>query len=223
MVIERKVLPSLLSAPFDRLGEAVRALEAAGCRLLHYDVMDGHFVPNLTIGPLIISSLAPHTASEFDVHPMVTNPEVVYPWFLLDRVRSITIHGEATPNLHALLMKIRAEGKLAGVSLNPATPIDSLVYVLPYLDLVQVMTVNPGFGGQSFLPEIIPKIRALRALRDEKQAEFIIQVDGGINTETLDTVLQSGAEEIVAGNAIFGASDPVSAYLDFDRRVRQAG
>ena len=221
MVIRRRILPSILSAPFDRLGEAVLVLEQEGCRLLHYDVMDGHFVPNLTIGPLVISSLAPHCASDFDVHLMVTNPETVYSWFVLDRVRSITVHGETAPNLHALLMRIREKGKLAGVSLNPATPIDGLAYVLPHLDLVQVMTVNPGFGGQELLPETVPKIRALRALREEQGANFLIQVDGGINAETLEAVLEAGADELLVGYAIFSAADPAAAYRDFEQRVQQ--
>lgn len=221
MVIRRKILPSLLSAPFDRLGEAIHPLEQLGCRLFHYDVMDGHLVPNLTVGPLVISSLAPHCASDFDVHLMVTNPEVVYRWFVLDRVRTITVHIEATPNLHALLMQIRASGKLAGVSLNPATPVDGLVHVLPCVDLVQVLTVNPGFGGQELLPETLPKIRSLRALRDEHGSEFFIQVDGGINATTLDAVLQAGADELVVGHGIFDASDPVAAYRDLDQRVQQ--
>jgi ribulose-phosphate 3-epimerase len=222
-VVQRTILPSLLSAPFDRLGDAIRPLEQMGCRLIHYDVMDGHFVPNLTFGPLVISSLAPHCSSDFDVHLMVTNPETVYPWFVLDRVRTITVHGEATPNLHALLMRIRDAGKLAGVSLNPATPVDGLAYVLPYVDLVQVLTVNPGFGGQGILLETVPKICALRALRDEHGAEFLIQVDGGINAMTLDTVLEAGAEELVIGHAIFDAADPAAAYCDLDRRVKQFG
>jgi len=216
----RKIVPSLLSAPFDRLGEAVRAVEKAGCRLFHYDVMDGHFVPNLTVGPLIIRSLAPHCESSFDVHLMVTNPETVYEWFLLERVRSITIHGEATPNLHALLMKIRTSNKLAGVSLNPATPLDQLEYVIPYLDLVQIMTVNPGFGGQALLPEILPKITAVRELRKKCEAGFIIQVDGGINSETLHRVIKAGAEEIVAGNAVFGESDPAAEYRNLESRLQ---
>lgn len=215
----KKILPSLLSAPFDRLGESIRALERAGCHLFHYDVMDGHFVPNLTIGPLIIRSLLPHCKSEFDVHLMVTNPETVFPWFLLDRVRSITVHAEATPHLHALLMKIRAENRLAGVSLNPATPVDCLKYVLPVLDLVLVMTVNPGFGGQKYLPEAGRKIRELYELRERTSADFLIQVDGGINAQTIRTVLDLGVEEIVAGNAIYGTPDPVRAYQELSDQL----
>ncbi len=217
----RKIVPSLLSAPFDRLGEAVAPLEQAGCRLFHYDVMDGHFVPNLTVGPLVIRSLAPHCQSNFDVHLMVTNPEVVYTWFLSERVRSITVHGEATPNLHALLMNIRASNRLAGVSLNPATPIDHLNHVVRYLDLVQVMTVNPGFGGQKLLPEMLSKIRAVHRLREEHEAGFIIQVDGGINRDTLGRVVEAGAEEIIAGNAVFGAPEPAVEYQTLEAMVHE--
>ncbi len=218
-MIERRILPSLLSAPFDRLGESIRSLEEAGCRLVHFDVMDGHFVPNLTVGPLVISALVPHCMSEFDVHLMVTDPERMYEWFLLDRVRSITVHGEATANLHALLKRIRASGKMAGVALNPATVPETLAYVLRQLDLVQVMTVNPGFGGQDFLPETLPKIRELARLRKREGMRFIIQVDGGINSNTIQTVLDAGADEVVIGHGIFNAPDPVAAYRRFQAEL----
>lgn len=187
--------------------------------LVHFDVMDGHFVPNLTVGPPVISALVPHCRSDFDVHLMVTDPERMYGWFLLDRVRSITVHGEATANLHALLNGIRASGKMAGVSLNPATGPENLIYVLPQLDLVQVMTVNPGFGGQEFLPETLPKIRALAQLREKEGAKFLIQVDGGINSKTMDAVLEAGADELVIGHGIFHAPDPIAAYRRFQEEL----
>lgn len=208
-----QVLPSLLSAPFDRLAEAVRPLEKEGCRLLHVDVMDGHFVPNLTMGPLVIQGLLPVCQSQFDVHLMVTNPLEVVPWFELDRVRSITVHAEADAHLHVTLERIRKGGRLAGVSVNPGTSLECLRYLgRDQLDLLLIMTVDPGRGGQAFLEFTRAKIRDAVRIRAELGADFIIQVDGGINERNIGSIVADGAEELVAGNAVFGAPDSVAAY-----------
>ncbi len=207
-----RVLPSLLSAPFDRLGESVKELETEGCRLLHVDVMDGHFVPNLTMGPVVIDGLRPACESEFDVHLMVTNPSDVVPWFELERVRSITVHAEADAHLHALLKRIRDKGRLAGLSFNPGTPLDCLPYLLDQIDLVLIMSVNPGFGGQSFIEPMLDKIRETEELRRERHANFIIQVDGGIGVKTIEQTIRAGAEELVAGSAVFGDANPAQAF-----------
>ena len=221
MTPELKILPSLLSAPFDRLGEAARVVESQGCNLLHVDVMDGHFVPNLTMGPVAIDGLRDACHSEFDVHLMVTNPAEVAPWFERDRVRSITVHYETDPHLHVLLRRIRDNGRLAGVSFNPATPLDGLAWLLDVVDLVLIMTVNPGFGGQKYIEPMTQKIRDLARFRAERGANFIIQVDGGITAQTLPRAATAGAEEVVAGTAVFGASDPGQAYRELERVLRE--
>ncbi len=216
-----KILPSILSAPFDRLGEAVCEIEKAGCGLLHVDVMDGHFVPNLTMGPLVIDSLRPACKSEFDVHLMVSNPAQVIPWFERERVRSITIHAETEPHLHVRLRQIKEGGRLAGISFNPGTPLDCLPLVADQVDIVLIMTVNPGFGGQTFIEPMRAKIRETVAIRERCGKDFIIQVDGGVNDKTVALIAQDGAEELVAGNAVFGASDPAEAYRKLDDLLKQ--
>lgn len=217
-----RVLPSLLSAPFDRLGESVRALESEACRLLHVDVMDGHFVPNLTMGPVVIEGLRPTCASAFDVHLMVTNPADAVPWFELERVRGITVHAEADAHLHVLLRRIRDHGRIAGLSLNPGTPLDCIPHLLDQIDLVLIMTVNPGFSGQEFIRPMLRKIHDLVELRREYGADFIIQVDGGLNADTITDAVGAGAEELVAGNAVFGESDYPRAYRRLTHIARQA-
>jgi ribulose-phosphate 3-epimerase len=179
--------------------------------------MDGHFVPNITVGPLIIRSLGDRIKSRYDVHLMVSNPHVQLYWFDHEKVRSLTIHIEVSTNVHRDLMSIRELNKRAGISLKPATKVNTLEPILEYVDQVLVMTVNPGFGGQQFLPEMLSKIEYLARKRDEMGYPYVIQVDGGINEETIQLALQAGADEFVAGSAIFERPDPVAAY----RRLSQ--
>ncbi|NLP37893.1 MAG: ribulose-phosphate 3-epimerase [Firmicutes bacterium] len=200
-----KIAPSLLSADFARLGEEVKKVEAAGAHWLHFDIMDGHFVPNLTMGPLIVRALRKHSSLFFDVHLMIEKPERYFEAFAQAGADLLTVSAEACTHLHRVLQQIRALGVKAGVALNPATPLSVLEYVLDELDLVLIMSVNPGFGGQEFIPAVLPKIRQLKKIVGDKAIE--IQVDGGINAQTAPLVKEAGATVLVAGTAIFGQDD----------------
>lgn len=206
------LLPSLLSADFYNLSKNILPLEAAGVRVLHFDVMDGHFVANLTFGPLVIECLQPHIQSGFDVHLMVENPDRMVPWFDLPSVNGITIHVEIPRDIRRILSDIQSRGKEAGITLDPPTPVESLKPYLSLVDRVLVMTVKAGMGGQSFIKETLQKIEHVARIREEKGYQYAIQVDGGINAETIGWVLEAGAEEIVCGSSVFRAPDPVQAY-----------
>lgn len=205
------ILPSLLSAPFDRLGESISELEQAGVGVFHYDVMDGHFVENLTMGPLIIQSLEGKVNSQFDVHLMVENPAKQTGWFDLPSVRSISIHVEASSNLSYDLEEIQKRGKLAGVVMNPNTPVNWLDPVLANVDQVLVMSVYPGLGGQKFIEETLESVRYLSQQKQERGYSYIIQIDGGINQHTIKQAADAGVEELVAGSAVFNQPSPVEA------------
>jgi ribulose-phosphate 3-epimerase len=199
------IAPSLLSADFARLGEEARAIEAAGADWLHLDVMDGAFVPNITFGPDVVRALRPHCALPFDVHLMVEAPDRFLEAFREAGADILSVHPEAGPHLHRTLKRIRELGARAGLVLNPATPVETAEWVLEDLDLILVMSVNPGFGGQGFIASQLKKIARLRRMIDDAKLPIILEVDGGVNAETAQRCREAGAEALVAGSAVFGA------------------
>jgi ribulose-phosphate 3-epimerase len=203
----KKIAPSILSADFSKLGEEIRAVEEAGADLIHIDVMDGHFVPNITIGPSMIESLRRITKLPFDVHLMIENPEKYIGAFVSAGSNLITVHVEAATHLHRLVQMIRDSGCKAGVSLNPATPLDQVEEILPDVDLLLVMTVNPGFGGQKFIKSMESKIRKSRNLVDRLSPDTLIEVDGGITLQNIKAVSDAGADIFVAGASVFKSGD----------------
>ena len=201
------IAPSILSADFSRLGEEIKAVEAAGADVIHIDVMDGHFVPNITIGPLVVKAARQVTDLPLDVHLMITQPDRYLQDFIDAGADWVTVHVEACTHLHRTLGYIRSQGKKAGAVLNPATSLSTLEYVLAELDLVMLMSVNPGFGGQSFIESSLEKISRLRAMLDQVNPEAGIEVDGGISPATIARVAKAGANIFVAGSAVYGAAD----------------
>ena len=202
-----KLAPSILSADFARLLEDVKKVEKAGCEYLHIDVMDGHFVPNITLGPAIVKSLRKDVNMVFDAHLMIENPDNYIKEFADAGCDIIVVHQEACTHLHRTIQNIKSHGVKAGVALNPATPIETIKYVLEDVDMVLLMSVNPGFGGQSYISVVTKKIKELRALIDEMGLDIDIEVDGGVKPSNISEVVNAGANVIVAGSAIFNAGD----------------
>lgn len=208
-LIKNKILiaPSLLSADFSNLKEEVRKIEEADADILHLDIMDGRFVPNITFGPLVVSALRPHSKLIFDVHLMIVEPEKYIKDFAKAGADWISVHAEATIHLHRAILKIKELGKKAGVALNPHTPLNILEYILDDLDYVVIMTVDPGFGGQKFIKNCLPKIEKLKEILEKKEKTILIEVDGGINKDTAPLVIKAGANVLVAGSAVFEKED----------------
>ncbi len=201
------VAPSILSADFARLGDEVAAVERAGADLLHIDVMDGHFVPNLTVGPPIVEALKKVTKLPLDVHLMITNADAFIPDFAEAGADYLTVHVEACPHLHRTIQSIKERGVKAGVTLNPATPIQSIQDILPDVDLVLIMSVNPGFGGQRFIPSVLSKVTVARTMLDRIKSTALLEVDGGIKIDNVAQVVAAGATVLVAGSAVFSSPD----------------
>ncbi len=217
-----RIAPSILSADFGRLAEEIGAVEAAGADLIHVDVMDGHFVPNLTIGPMIVEVARKATRLPLDVHLMISNADLYLERYAQAGADIIAVHAEACTHLHRTVQAIRALGKKPCVVLNPATPLDAVEYVLEQLDMVLIMSVNPGFGGQSFIDAVLPKIEALRSRIEERCLDIDIEVDGGIKADNAARVASAGATVIVSGSGVFGAGDYRTAIQTMRERATEA-
>jgi ribulose-phosphate 3-epimerase len=217
-----EILPSILSADFARLGEEIAKVERAGASMLHVDVMDGHFVPNISIGIPVVESIRKITRLKLDVHLMISDPDKYAPEFIRAGADHVLVHQEACLHLDRTLRMIRSEGALAGVVLNPATPISTLSEVLDLVDHVLIMSVNPGFGGQTFIPNALRKIQALSRRRKELGLNFAIEIDGGVGPDNAGDITRAGCDWLVAGSSIFHTPDPGQAFVGLQRAAREA-
>lgn len=213
-----KIAPSILAADFARLGEQVRAASDAGAEYIHIDIMDGHFVPNLTMGPVVVSSIRKHSTLPFDVHLMIEKPEQFIPQFADAGANLLTVHVEACVHLHRVIEQIHAVGLKAGVAINPHTPLVMLEEILPYVAEVNVMTVNPGFGGQAFIESMFPKIARLRKMADAHNPDLDIEVDGGVDRHTAPRCVEAGANVLIAGTSVFGPGATIAEHIAALRR-----
>ena len=211
----KQLAPSILSADFSRLGECVCQIEKAGADIIHVDVMDGHFVPNISFGAAVMKSLCGKTGMPFDVHLMIEDPDRYLEDFITDNTEYITVHAEACVHLHRTIQHIKSSGAKAGVAVNPATPLSAVECVLEDVDMILIMSVNPGFGGQKFISSVLPKIRNLDELRRENNLDFTIEIDGGINPYNVKTVTDAGVDIVVAGSSVFGAADIEARVKEF--------
>lgn len=214
-----EIVPSILSADFTRLGEQVRAVDEAGARRIQIDVMDGHFVPNITMGPMVVEAVRSVTSSVLEAHLMITNPQEYIETFAKAGADVIIVHQEVCPHLHRVLKQIKDTGKQTGVAINPSTPVFLLKDMLPFIDLLLVMTINPGFGGQDFIPETLPKIAEARRMVQERGLNIDIEVDGGVHAGTIPQIVRAGANLLVAGSAVYSKTKPVSETM---RTLKQA-
>lgn len=215
------IAPSILSADFSKLGEEVKAVEAAGADWIHADVMDGHFVPNITIGPLIVEAVKRVTTLPIDVHLMIENPDNYIPAFAKAGASWISVQVETCAHLNRSVQLIKENGAKAGVVLNPSTPVDTVEWILEYVDFVLIMSVNPGFGGQAFIPNSLNKIKVLRRLIQDKELSTLIEVDGGVNEGTIADVSAAGTDVFVAGSAIFGSRDYQKTIQSFRKKIEK--
>jgi ribulose-phosphate 3-epimerase len=220
--MKKKLAPSILSADFTRLGEEVAAVTAAGADYIHVDVMDGHFVPNITIGPLVVEAVRSSTTVPLDVHLMISQPDLYLQDFIEAGADILGVHIEILPHVHRTIERIKELGAKASVTLNPATPLATLEYVLDIVDQVLIMSVNPGFGGQKFIETVVSKIRGLRQTIDERGLAVELEVDGGINLETISQVAQAGADVFVAGSAVFSTPDYAETLRLFREKIKEA-
>lgn len=218
-----EILPSILASDFSRLGEQVAQLEAVGCRMLHFDVMDGHFVPNFTMGPPVLAALRKITRMTLDVHLMIADPDRYVPVFIEAGADQVLVHQEACPHLDRTLRLIQSEGARAGVAINPATPVSMLDEVLDVADYVLAMSVNPGFGGQRFIPNTLDKVRRLAHRKRDRGLHFPIEIDGGVTNENVAQVVNAGVEWVVAGSSIFHSVNPGAAFGEMLQLARAGG
>ncbi len=217
-----EILPSILAADFARLGEQIAAVERGGASVIHVDVMDGHFVPNLTLGPPVVASIRKVTKAKLDVHLMITDPDRYAPLFIEAGADQVLVHQEVCPHLDRTLRMIQSEGAMAGVVINPSTPVALLEDVLAVADCVLVMSVNPGFGGQKFIPNALRKIRDLTRRRNDLGLQFRIEIDGGVSLDNVAEVVRAGCDWIVTGSSIFHTPDPEATFREMQRRAREA-
>ena len=222
MARQIEILPSILSADMARFGEEIERVKQGGARAIHVDVMDGHFVPNISIGPPVVKSLRRATDLLLDVHLMIENPDQYIPEFISAGADVVTVHQEATRHLDRTISLLKSSGAEAGVAINPATPVETLSEVLPLVDMVLVMSVNPGFGGQKFIPYTLDKVRKLDRIRQEQRLDFRIEIDGGLTPDNVAEAIRAGVDWVVAGNSVYGSPDPASRVQLMSRLAQEA-